>query len=913
MTEEMIFELTLALPIDNRQTLLDRMCVNDQSMRRRLEERLSAEFQTMAQELPPTVDSDNSANGSIGNPSSTAVDRVGGVIGPYKLIQKFGEGGMGTVWLAEQEKPVKRRVALKLIKSGMDSAQVIRRFAAERQMLALMEHEHIAKVLDAGATSDGRPYFVMDLVKGIPITKYCDEVRASIADRLHLFLQACSAVQHAHQKGVIHRDLKPSNILVGVQDDKPFTKVIDFGVAKSLTQNLDDYTAVTQYGQIVGTLEYMAPEQTAISALDIDTRADIYALGVLLFELLTGSTPITRLRLKKAAIAEVLRIIKEEEVPRPSLRLAESKETLVDLAAKRRIDPKKLANSLRSELDWIALKALDKDRTRRYATANGLARDIERYLADEPIEARAPTTGARLNKFVKKNRALVVAAAVVLTSLLFGIVGTTEAMNRARRAEGIALAEAAESERANRREAEQRQLADESAAAARISETLAKREAATATAVKNFLQRDLLRLADAQHQADENLRLDPDLKVRDLLERAAGGIEGKFPDQPLVEAELRLCIAGALTGVGKSELALSNIQQATRLARKHLGTAHDLTQSAIEEESRAQFYAKHFQETLRLCTELLEIRRATRGPNDPATLWAMNRAANALVDVRRLDDAVRLFEETLKLQSTHLGPEHWQTASTSFGYSNALFFLGRHEEALKIRQAVLDGYRKRLAPDHPGVLSVARAVASSLERVGRIEDAAKLQREIVARQKPALGLSHPETIESTRDLARLLQRLGRISDAVVPQSEAHAMTAARFGADHIDTMNAAHQLAYFSMKLGRHVEALKINEENWQRRKAKLGADHSDTRWSLYDISLSLDVLGRSEESAKRRQELRILPNGHGTLIAAMNDAVKIGDYSPTSNGLPGFWPMTRAPMPNFSTTRRLHRHMHVD
>jgi WD40 repeat protein/serine/threonine protein kinase len=360
----------------------------------------------------------------------SAAEALGTQIGPYKLIEEIGEGGMGTVWMAQQTEPVKRLVAVKLIKAGMDSRQVLARFEAERQALALMDHPNIARVLDAGTTEIGRPYFVMDLVKGVPITRYCDEQRLTPRQRLELFIHVCQAVQHAHQKGVIHRDLKPSNVLVALYDGKPVPKVIDFGVAKAAGQPLTEKTLVTGFGAIIGTLEYMSPEQAEVNQLDIDTRTDIYSLGVLCYELLVGTTPLERKRANKSGILEALRIIREEETPTLSNRLSTTDE-MASIAENRGTDAEKLKKLVRGELDWIVMKALEKDRNRRYETANGFAADVQRYLADEPVLACPPSVSYRLRKLVRRHKGQVLAVSMVVLALVCGIIGTTWGLIRA--------------------------------------------------------------------------------------------------------------------------------------------------------------------------------------------------------------------------------------------------------------------------------------------------------------------------------------------------------------------------------------------------------------------------------------------------------------------------------------------------
>lgn len=426
-----------------RRQLLDARCGDNDDLRHQVESLLSAQAPDddylsrpiCGEQLTPAID--------------TAAVRVspGTVIGSYKLLEKIGEGGFGVVYMAEQKEPIRRKVALKIIKAGMDTKEVIARFEAERQSLAMMDHPNIAQVFDAGETESGRPYFVMELVRGVSISEFCDKNQLPTKDRLELFTTVCRAVQHAHQKGIIHRDLKPSNIMVTLNDGSPRPKVIDFGVAKATNRELTDKTMFTAYGQMVGTPQYMSPEQAEMSELDVDTRSDIYSLGVLLYELLTGAPPLDAARLRSAGYAEMQRLIREEEPPKPSTRLSALGERLATVAQNRNAEPSRLRDLVRGELDWIVMKALEKQRTRRYDTASDFAADVERYLNDDAVEACPPTLDYRLRKFVRRNRIAITTMALVLVSLLLGLAGTTWMAHTAKRNEGIANANAAEAKK----------------------------------------------------------------------------------------------------------------------------------------------------------------------------------------------------------------------------------------------------------------------------------------------------------------------------------------------------------------------------------------------------------------------------------------------------------------------------------
>jgi eukaryotic-like serine/threonine-protein kinase len=825
--------------------------------------------------------------GAAAGASPPPRERVGSTIGPYKLLQQLGEGGFGIVYMAEQEKPVRRTVAVKIIKPGMDTAQVIARFESERQALALMDHTNIARVLDAGATDSGHPYFVMELVRGVPITEFCDKNHLGPEQRLKLFIDVCHAIQHAHHKGVIHRDIKPSNVLVTLHDGVPVVKVIDFGVAKATVQKLTEKTLFTAYGQMLGTPAYMSPEQAEMSGLDIDTRSDVYSLGVLLYELLTGTTPIEAARLREAGYAEMQRLIREQDAPRPSTRFSKLGDTATIVAGNRGVDVKRLVQLLSGDLDWVVMKALDKDRNRRYDTPGGFADDVQRYLRREAIVARPPSTTYRVRKFAQRNRGTVVTVTVVAIALLAGIVVSTWQALRARRAEGAAIvaadeARASEAEtkeallRATRAEAAAHAAANESrareaetkvaltrATRAEASAQSAAKEArareAESKAVVSFVENQVFAAA---RPTGQDGGLGRDVTMGKAIESAVPYVTKSFPSQPLIEAKLRLTLGKSFYFLGEAQKAAEQEEAARAIYTRLLGPDDPLTLLAMHNLASSYAILGRVNEALRLREETLALRRQKLGPDNPDTLASMNNLALSYGDAGRHADALTLREETLARFNATEGATHPDTLMAMNNLGNAYFALGRNAEALKLREETTGIYKAKLGPDHPDTLRSMGNLASSYSSVGREADALKLREETLALRKAKLGPDHPSTLISMSALGDSYESLGRHADALKIRQENLALRKAKLGPDHPDTLFSMNNLAESYAALGRDADALKLREETFALRRAKLGADHPDTLLTMSELVGSLVAANRTQEASPMIDECLRLAAG---------------------------------------------------
>ncbi len=761
MNESQVFAIALKLATPGeRAAYLDAVCAGNDDFKAQVEALLKAHdadprfLEEPASSLRSATLAPATQCDATALPPALAAEGAGLVIGPYKLLQQIGEGGMGAVYMAEQAHPVQRKVALKLIKSGMDNRQVIARFEAERQAFALMDHPNIARVLDAGTTENGLPYFVMELVKGVPITKYCDQHHLTPQERLELFVPVCQAVQHAHQKGVIHRDLKPSNVMVCTYDGKPVPKVIDFGVAKATGPKLTERTLYTEFGAIVGTFEYMSPEQAVLDQLDVDTRSDIYSLGVLLYELLTGTTPLERKRITQVAILELLRRVREEESPRPSTRLITTEE-LPSIAANRGTEPRNLSGLLRGELDWIVMKALEKDRSRRYETASAFAADVQHYLRDEPVLAGPPGAGYRLRKLIGRHRGPVLAAALVFLTLLAGVLGTTWGLVRAKQA-----LEAEASQRA----------------AAEANERKALEQTRIAEAVRNFLQQDLLRQGDpadtasAMRQAVDGLETTANPTMKELLDRAAhelmpAKIEWKFPEQPEVQASILRTVGGTYWGIGEYAKGVELLTRSSDTYRRAFGPDHPDTLAALADLAGAYHSAGRTAEAVALFEQIRDARIKKLGVNHPDTLTTLDNLADAYHSAGKTAQAVALSEQVRDARLETLGAEHPDTLTTLDHLARAYLSAGKTAEALALYKQVRDARVKNLGANHIHTLITEFGLAMAYQSAGMTAEAVALREHLYEALVKKLGADHPLALAVLHNVAQSYRASGKTAEA----------------------------------------------------------------------------------------------------------------------------------------------------
>jgi serine/threonine protein kinase len=766
-----------------RGRFLDEACGDDL----RLKQQILSLLQTEAEE----GDTDFLTRTLLIRSAALVTEKPGDRIGRYKLLQQLGEGGCGVVYMAEQEEPVRRRVALKVIKLGMDTKSVIARFEAERQALALMDHPNIAKVFDAGATDTGRPFFVMELVRGIKITDYCDQNNLTTEQRLELFTQVCHAVQHAHQKGIIHRDLKPSNILVTLHDGVPVPKVIDFGVAKATSdQRLTDKTVFTAFEQFIGTPAYMSPEQAEMSGLDIDTRSDIYSLGVLLYELLTGKTPLDPDELLRSGMNEMRRKIREDEPPRPSTRLSTMQAAdLTTIAKHRQADAPKLIHLVHGDLDWIVMKCLEKDRTRRYETANGLATDLKRHLNNEPVVARPPSRAYQFQKLVRRNKLAFAASAAVLLVLLGGIAASTWQAIRATRAER-----------------EQSRLRG-----------LAQTEAVKSQQVATFLK-DMLRGVGPSVALGRDTTM-----LREILDKTAERIGTDLKDHPEVEIELRLTLANAYGDLQLYKKAEEAARETLRLARAHFGEENLAVADALTKIGQTRMVLRGIDESESFSRQAIAMHRKLRGDGSLQEADSLITLGSALRhqfnlagrygDKAKLEEAETVIRAALAIRRKRLGNESVEVARGLQTLRVLLNVREKLDEAEDVAREGLAIDRKLYGDEHPETAASYISLGNALSRLNKLPEAEMCCRKGLEIRKRIGGAGKWNLGEAHTAFAVVLEKQGKLAEAELEYREALAIARMAMGEDHMDLPFYLVNVANILRRNGKSAEARSLAED----------------------------------------------------------------------------------------------------
>jgi eukaryotic-like serine/threonine-protein kinase len=750
---------------------------------------------------------------------------AGAVIGPYHLLQLLGHGGMGDVWLAEQKQPVRRRVAIKLIKAGMDTREVVARFESERQALALMNHPAIAKVFDAGSTPEGRPYFVMEYVSGIPITTYCDKQKLTMRQRLELLVRVCEGVQHAHQKAILHRDLKPSNILVGEIDGTPVPRIIDFGVAKATAQGLTPDAIFTRVGTIVGTPGYMSPEQADSAGVDVDTRTDVYSLGVILYELLVGTLP---LDFTTTPLDQVQRKLREEDAPRPSTKLRTLTEKSGITAQNRGADHSTLARQLRGDLDAIALKALEKDRARRYATPAELAADIGRYLRNEPVQARPASAGYRARKYIRRHRIAIGVTSIAVVLLIAFAVAQTIELRRTRR----------ERDRADR--------------------------------VTEFMT-GMFKVSDPS-EARGN-----DIRAREILDKASKDIETGLAKDPELQAQMMHVMGSVYKSLGLYSKAESLLRRAVEIRRRTLGATNADTLKSMHDLAGDLLEESRFAEAERLCRETLDTRRRVLGPEHRDTLNSMTQLALILNEEGRYPDSEKLYREALAVATRVLGPQDNLIRRIREDLAIDLAYEGKYSDAEKVFRDVLENDRRTLGSDHPEVLADMNNLAASLQHENKWAEAEKLYIDALAVKHRVYGPEHPQTLLSMGNLALVLWGEKRYAEAEKLFRETLEIKRRRLGTENRSTLVTMGNLAQTLSSEGQYPEAEQLVRQTLETERHVLGPDHSDTLATISSLGELLKKEKRYAESEGAYREAlnslrRALGTGHPDTAGAAYD-----------------------------------------
>jgi eukaryotic-like serine/threonine-protein kinase len=728
---------------------------------------------------------------SIGASGSMAASQIG----PYRLLQVLGEGGMGEVWLAEQTKPIHRTVALKLIKTGMDTKAVVARFESERQALALMDHPNIARVFDAGSTPEGRPYFVMEYVPGLPITEYCDKHRLTIVERLELFIQVCDGVQHAHQKAIIHRDLKPSNVLVVEQGNKPVPKIIDFGLAKATAQRLTDKTMFTELGMMLGTPEYMSPEQADQTEQNIDTRTDVYSLGIILYQSLVGMLPFEGQAARAGTLEAILRMIREQEPPKPSAKIRSLGDTSNALAEKRQEEPRLFARHLQGELDWITMKALEKDRARRYSSPAELGADIRRHLSDEPVLAGPPSTLYRASKFVRRHRFGVISAATVLLLL-------------------IAFAAAMASQA--RRIAKERDRAN--------------RQAEVAERVTDFMT-NMFKVSDPSAARGNTIT------AREILDKGSAQIEAGLSKDPEVQAQMMYVMGGVYENLGLYPHSEALLQQSLEIRRRVLGPENPDTLRSMHSLAWVLERQGRYQEAEKLDRQAIATEQRVLGPEHPNSLAATNALAVVLLSEGHYAEAEKLNRQTLEAERRVLGPEHSSTLDTMHNLAGDLESEGKYSEAEKLHRQTLEVRRRILGPEDPKTLTTMNSLGGVLNEEGNYAEAEKLDRETLEIRRRILGPEHPLTLTTMTSLANALQSEGHHAEAEKLNRETIEIQRRVLGPEHPDTLSIMGNLSVNLTSEGRDAEAEKLDREILEIQKRVLGPEHPSTLLTMNNLA----------------------------------------------------------------------------